>query len=249
MMQATPAQTQAAPAPKTPGALRSLVTMQIQTRQAQRLVHGRRAEGGKPAIIGLVRFAALLRPVWAGAAADDPYADWRLVLVERELVTAREHLQQSRDHVERLLEGAPAVDITVAQSVEPVKVDLVFNNPYAYHGAYLLGEYDALVRAILTARHVGLMDRDTTERLLRDGGRAVRRAYAAAQGYRYLGVTRDDVRQGTARAARARELMEPVPQEVVDGTLRASMAPEVRQSGGTAADVAASDNADVDTGA
>jgi len=215
---------------ESPGALRSLVTMEIQTRQAQRLVYGRKASEDKHGIVGLLRFAALLRPIWSGAAADDPYADWRLVLIEREMTAAREHLQQSREHVAQVLGNAPAVDIKVAQSIEPIKVELVFNNPCAYHGAYLLGEYDALVRTVLTARHVGLLDRGTAERVLREGGRAVRRVYSLAQGYRYLGVTRDDVRQGTARAIRAREMMDPVPQEVLDGTLRASLAPEIRRS-------------------
>ncbi|MCP5020030.1 MAG: DUF1845 domain-containing protein, partial [Ketobacter sp.] len=38
---------------RPPGALRSHSVMEVQTRQAQRLVYGRRAKGAKPAIIGL----------------------------------------------------------------------------------------------------------------------------------------------------------------------------------------------------
>ena len=150
-----------------PGALRSQAIMEIQTRQAQRLVYGRRPEGDKPTIVGLLRFATMLRPIWTGAAADDPYADWWLVQVERELLQGREHLEALREHVDRLLKSAPAVDVKLAQSLEPVRVDLNFSSPYAFMGAYLLADYDALVRAILTGRHVGLLDRSTAEKLLR----------------------------------------------------------------------------------
>ncbi|HHH31158.1 MAG TPA: DUF1845 domain-containing protein, partial [Polyangiaceae bacterium] len=62
--------------------------------------------------------------------------------------------------------------------------------------------------------------------------RAARRALQSALGYRYLAVTRDDVRQGTAKAARARELMGRVPQEVVDGEARAEHAPAPRRRRG-----------------
>lgn len=211
-----------------PGALRSQAIMEIQTRQAQRLVYGRRPEGDKPTIVGLLRFATMLRPMWTGAAADDPYADWWLVQVERELLQGREHLEALREHVDRLLKSAPAVDVKVAQSLEPVRVDLNFSSPYAFMGAYLLADYDALVRAILTGRHVGLLDRNTAEKLLHEGGRAVRRAYSVAQGYRYLAVTREDVRQGTAKGRRAKEMLGELPQEVLEGGLRAAHAPDIR---------------------
>ena len=95
-------------------------------------------------------------------------------------------------------------------------------------GAYLLADYDALVRAVLTGRHVGLFDRDTAERTLREGGRIVRRAFNTAQGYKYLGVCREDVRQATQKAARATEMLGSLPQEVIDGSLRAAHAPDIR---------------------
>ena len=177
--------------------------MEIQTRQAQRLVYGRRGEGGKPAIFGLLRFGTMLRPIWEGAATDDPWADWCLVQIERDLLEARETLEALMTQVQKELKSLPAIDIAVAQSVEPVKVDLTFTSPYAFMGAYLLADYDKLVRAMLTGRHIGLFDRDTAERTLREGGRIVRRAFNTAQGYKYLGVCREDVRQGTQKATRA----------------------------------------------
>ncbi len=213
---------------RQPGALRSQTSLEIQTRQAQRLVYGRRAEGGKPAIFGLLRFGTMLRPIWEGAATDDPWADWCLVQIERELLEAREAMESHMAQVQSQLKSRPAMDVAVAQSVEPVKVDLTFTSPYAFMGAYLLADYDVLARAILTGRHIGLFDRDTSERMLREGGRIVRRAFNTAQGYKYLGVCREDLRQGTQKAGRATDMLGALPQPVIDGTLRAAHAPDIR---------------------
>lgn len=218
---------------RQPGALRSQTSLEIQTRQAQRLVYGRRAEAGKPAIFGLLRFGTLLRPIWEAAAVDDPWADWCLVQIERELLEAREALESQMNQVQRQLNSLPALDVAVAHSVEPVRVDLAFSSPYAFMGAYLLADYDGLVRAVLTGRHVGLFDRDTAEKTLREGGRIVRRAFNTAQGYRYLGVCREDLRQGTQKAERAAALLGALPQAVIDGTLRAAHAPDIRPAGNT----------------
>lgn len=219
-----------------PGALRSQVTMEIQTRQAQRLVYGRMASEGKHEIVGLLRFAAMLRPIWSGSIAGDPYADWWLVKIERQLTRARDQLKEMAATVEQSLAGAPAVNVVVAQSLSPAKVELNFSNPYAFHGAYRLADYDALVRAVLTARHVGLMDSRTSERLLAQGGRLLRATYETAKGYRYMGITRMDLAQGTAKARKAQEALGDLPQPVVTGELRAAYAPRVREADETAAD-------------
>mgnify|MGYP001548492192 FL=1 len=231
---------------RQPGALRSQTSMEIQTRQAQRLVYGRRADGGKPAIFGLLRFGTMLRPIWEGAATDDPWADWCLVQIERDLTEAREALEALMAQIQKQLKSLPAMNVAVAQSVEPVKVDLTFTSPYAFMGAYLLADYDVLVRAVLTGRHIGLFDRDTAERALREGGRIVRRAFNTAQGYKYVGVCREDVRQGTKKAVRATEMLGSIPQEVIDGSLRAAHAPEIRPVSNKPSSLLEDDNAALD---
>lgn len=212
--------------PASPGALRSETFLILQTRQAQRLIQGRRAEDGTPGIVGLARFATLLRPIWNGARADDPYADWWLVRVHDALDDGEQELQALKQHVDGRLTRLPGISVTVAQSVDPIRVPLTFSNPYAFRGAYLLSQYDDLVRSLLTARHVALLDRDRSERLLADAGRHVRRAFTAALGYRFLGINRDDLRLMTARARQAENEMGALPQEVLDQQLRAPYAPD-----------------------
>ncbi|MCW5587071.1 MAG: DUF1845 family protein, partial [Chromatiales bacterium] len=101
---------------RQPGALRSQTSLEIQTRQAQRLVYGRRAEGGKPAIFGLLRFGTMLRPIWEGAATDDPWADWCLVQIESQLLEAKEAMESLMHQVRQQLQSQPAMDVAVAQS-------------------------------------------------------------------------------------------------------------------------------------
>ena len=216
---------------QSPGALRSQATMSIQTYQAQRLVYGRQREGEQKEIVGMFRFAAMLRPIWIGAIADDPYADWWLVRIERDLNSAREYLSELSADMSDCLHGVPAINVEVAESLSPVEIPLNFSNPYAFHGAYILVDFDTLVRGILTARHVGLMDYPSAEKMLAEGGRVVRAAYERARGYRYFAVTREDVTQGNAKAAKASETLGNVPEPILSAELRATYAPTIRARG------------------
>ena len=212
----------------SPGGLRGLAELSVQTRQAQRLVLGRAATEDRPAITGLVRFGMLVRRLWDAAAEDDPYADEYLLKILETLEHGREELAAMEQDVEGLLQGIQGVDIAVAESQNPVRIPLQFANPYGYMGAYLISDYDRFARAVLTGRHVGLIDREKSEYLLGKGGRLVRRVFAATQGYKFCAVTRDDMAANNARAREAIAAMGDLPQAVLTGELRPRIAPEVR---------------------
>lgn len=209
-----------------PGALRGEVWITIQTRQAQRLVTGRKPTPDKPAIIGLTRFGSLTSLLHFCARLDDPYADWWLLKVEAALDQASAQIERMRQQVEALLAEHPGMQIELAESLEPVRIPLKFGNPYAYQGARLLTDFDALIRALLTARHVGFLDRDRTEKQLHLSGRAIRRALACAVGFKNQSTRRKDLEQNTARAMKARECMGEVPPDIMDRSRRARLAPE-----------------------
>ena len=126
----------------TPGVLRSDAYLTVQTRQAQRLIEGRLADDDVAAIIGLTRFAALLRPIWNGARTDDPYADLWLVRVDDAIAESEQELFALKAHVEQLLKRRKGMTIHVAESIEPLQVPLTFATPYSFRGAYLLALYD-----------------------------------------------------------------------------------------------------------
>lgn len=124
--------------------------------------------------------------------------------------------------------------IELAASVDPIQVPVMFAHPYGFLGAYLLADYDELVRTALTARHVGLMDRDQVWRVLLTVGRAVRRTFnLPVTAWRYTGVTRTNLRARDVLAQRVEAVYAAVgipapPADVLQGARRGQHAPVIR---------------------
>ena len=215
-----------------PGILRGGASLDIQTRQAQRLVYGRQKTEEKEHIVGLVRFGMNMKRIWSAAARDDPYADWILLQVEETLNSARDHINALCKETETLLStAATGIQIDVAHSLEPVRIRLQFANAYGYMGAYLIADFDQLVCMLLTARHVGLIGRDNSAKTLHHCARQVRHAFALSARWKFTLITRDDVRHNTPKAQKAKEAMSTLgelPQEIIDTTKRAQIAPEIQ---------------------
>jgi len=213
-----------------PGMLRGEATLDIQTRQAQRLVYGRRKTEDKEHIVGLVRYGMNMKRIWTSAGRDDPYADWILFLTETALMEARIKTNTERLSIEECLTSVSSgIHIDVAHSIEPVHIPLQFANAYGYMGAYLIADFDQLVRTVLTGRHVGLLTGDESTRILYQTSRMVRRAFTFSSQWKFSLVTRTDVRNNTPMAAKAKELMPKIdlPEGVIEGELRAEIAPEI----------------------
>jgi len=214
-----------APEDERPGVLRGTVTLTLHTRQAERLVKGRAGTAETPAIVGLVSFANLLRPIWEGARADDPYADWWLLKVEDALARSERRLLEASRSADALLEASGPLTVSGVASLRPARIAVRFGNPYAFKGARLLGAYDDLACRLLTARYLALMTADRADELLASGGRDVRRAFLSPTGYRSTGVTRKDFLEGTEKAREAQAEMGELPPEVLAGGNRAPHAP------------------------
>ena len=197
----------------------------MQTHHAQRLIRGRPAAADKPVIVGLFGFADRLRGIWLGARQDDPYADWWLLKIQDALAAAEQLIQAEQAALAERLEALPALEVRVATSWKPYRTPLRFANPYAFRGAKLLADYDELARGLLTARHVGLMEAGDAERLLGRCAGKVRGLFCLPQGYRFLGIDRETLAQGTAKAEQARQTMGEVPEDVLSGERRAGLAP------------------------
>ena len=213
-----------------PGMLRGEATLDIQTRQAQRLVYGRRKTEDKEHIVGLVRYGMNMKRIWTSAGRDDPYADWILFQTETALMEARIKVNTERLDIEECLSTVSSgIHIDVAHSIEPVHIPLQFANAYGYMGAYLIADFDQLVRTVLTARHVGLLTGNESTHALYQTSRMVRRAFAFSSQWKFSLVTRTDVRNNTPMAAKAKELMPKIdlPTGVIEGDLRAEIAPDI----------------------
>lgn len=218
------------------GALRSHHELKVHTHVAQSLMYGRKEEEGRPRIIGFTGYSAMLRPLWLGAAGDDPYADWWLVNIETRLTDGRVIMDGIEQQLDTKLKSVPGMTFGIGESVEPISFPIQLHNPYSFLGLYLLGQLDQLARKILTARHVALLTRQESSTLMDQACHVVRRAFHSAGGYRYLSLTREDVRQNNAKALRAQEMfavslrdMGNLPQTVLDSSLRAAHAPVIRR--------------------
>jgi len=211
--------------PEQPGALHGQVWLAVQTVQAQRLIHGRKAAPGKPAIIGLVGFADRLRVLWLAARRDDPYADWWLIQVHEAIEGEVTFVRRWQQEMQAFLGQMRAMDIRVATSTKPYRIALQFANPYAYQAALLLSEYDALVCLVLTAYHVGLLENDDKNAVIKGCARRIRAVFMIPQRYRLLKIDREMVRLNKGRSSEARQLMGAVPDDILSGERLAPIAP------------------------
>ena len=220
------------PAPAAnPAALRGSVEISLQTKAAQDLAAGRARMAGErrsTPVIGLMTFAKQVRWLHQAARIDDPYATWFLLRITRECEVVKAELATRLGEVQNLM-SMPGLAVTVGQTPVVFTVPLTFSTPHAFRGAYLLLELDRYVRLLLTAEHIAVIDRTGKYERLHEATRLVRSVFAIPGQYVYLELTREDVRNGTARAAQARQRMGELPAEVLDGPTLDPFAPDPRR--------------------
>ena len=213
------------------GALRGEASVTIHTRQAQQLLTGRDAVDGRPPVMGLMRFSNFLTQITAAAKQDDPWADWHLVQLEEALVAGEKSLKQQLENLKRVLRDNKMMDVQVSESVKPMKVSVGFASSYSYWVARLIVQYDEVVRAVLTAKHVAMISQEASGQLLTEAGANIRRVFESTVRYRFTGLTREDVLANNARIAEAEKRLdrklEQVPVDILDKSRRASYAPAI----------------------
>lgn len=226
------------------GSLRSAMSLTLHTHHASRIWHGRAAAEGRPGIVGLNGFIAVMNKMKRGAEQDDPYSDWWMLRIEDKLDQTKAALQSLREQVDQVLADVPpALSLGENLNVQPVKLPLFVNAQLGFMAVYLLADYDDLARKLILAHHTALIDRSTLERWLNDGAHALRSLFSLAQQYRYSGCTRDDFVAKNAVARAAIEKFGELPPEVMEGTRRSRYAPPiVRRTASTRAGMA--DDAD-----
>jgi integrating conjugative element protein (TIGR03761 family) len=212
-------------APSPPGALRGEIWIALQTHQALILVHGRGPLPDKPAIIGLIGFADRLRVIEAGARNDNPYADWWLIKIDAAIRSANDFIEAQEAAVSNQLVQLSSMEIAVASSECPTRIRLRFASPYAYQAARLLGRYDRLVCAVLTAAHVGLLDIERRQQIQHSCARKLRSLFMLPQAYKSLNLSRATVRTQAGRAHEAVKAMGEIPEDILNGEHRAAFAP------------------------
>ncbi len=77
----------------------------------------------------------------------------------------------------------------------------------------------------LTARHVGLLDSDIVQGLIRASAGKIRSLFAIPQGYRFLGINRESLQVANGKSHEARQAMGEVPEDVMSGERQAPLVP------------------------
>ena len=212
--------------PRSDANFQSHIWLTLQTRQAQLLVRGRKVKG-KPNITGLVGFADRLRLIWYAAQANDPYADWWLIKIHDGLVRAKDAVGEQRVPIRELLDSVTAFEVAPSSSKDPFRIQLHFSSPYAYLAAQVLSQFDEFVREALTARHIGLIKpREASADIFKCGSR-LRGLFNIPTRFRRTGVDRSDDSSWNGNGEMARRFMGEVPPDILDGTRRAELAPEI----------------------
>ncbi|MGE4406960.1 PFL_4669 family integrating conjugative element protein [Pseudomonas sp.] len=210
------------------GTLRSSMALTLHTHHASRIWHGRAAAEGRPGIIGLNGFIAVMNKMKRGSEQDDPYSDWWMLQIEEKLAQTKDLLQELREQVDQALADVPpALSLGENLNVQPVKLPLFVSAQLGFMAVYLLADYDDLARKLILAHHTALIDRSTLERWLNEGAHALRSLFSLSQRYRYSGCSRDDVAANNAVARAAIEKFGELPQDVLEGTRRSRYAPPI----------------------
>ncbi len=215
----------------SPGALHSSNSfILLHTRHAMAVFDGRKASDNKPEIYGVPRFAGSVGQIYKAASADDPWADWWLLKVDEQIEKAKSKLVEFHDELEKLLPRSKNINISDPESSEPKSRPLDFGTPsYPHRMAYLVVEFDEFCSMVRGMVHHGLIPRVKGERYINLGGKPIRAALQSASGYRYQGVTRNDVVAKNPKAQKAILLMGEVPEDVFDMKRRSDFAPILRQ--------------------
>jgi len=203
---------------KGPGPLRGESKLILETRRGQMIFEGRKArlDEDKVAIIGLRSFASYLRTIWDAAGCNDPYADWWLLKVQRTILEKETWMEEKIAEYEAMLQQFPNLTHEVAHSISPIVRDLRFSIPYSFKGAMLLMRHDQLVKTIMTANHVGMVNSKSAHLDLERSSKAARTAFQSVSGYRFTGVTRDCIHAMNPVAQKAAEIMGPCPSGILD---------------------------------
>ncbi|WP_017905970.1 PFL_4669 family integrating conjugative element protein [Pseudomonas asplenii] len=208
------------------GPLRSAMELTLHTFHAVQIWQGRAASEEKTAIIGFGGFLGSLRKVMEGAAQDDPYADLWMLRIQERLQRCKAELALIQDNLELLMRAFPdAISAQENFNIRPVRLPIAITTQFGFLGMYLLITYDTVVRRLLHAHHVALIDRREMESRIHAGGRLLRGLFGLPRRYRYSGATRTDFACDNDLARQARKLFGELPMDVLDGTRRADFAP------------------------
>jgi len=220
------------PVQLTTGPLRSIISIELHTHLATRTWSGRQPvpEEKIHGIIGMPRFLNIMNIIRLDSQTDNPYADLWMLRMEERLLAAREEMNALIDSMKTVFSQLPEMmTVEGCISTQPARFPVFSASQLGFIAIYLLTDFDKLMRNALLAQHMALLNRREMNDLREKGGNMIRSILVLAQKYRRIAVTRQDIREGNARAIAAEEQAGPVPDDIMDGSRRSAYALPLRQ--------------------
>ena len=209
-----------------PGRLFGSIPFEIHTMDAQLLFLGYVTKGS----VGLLQFAGQMTAIWDASEKDDPYADWYLLKVYDAIIQLRNQLAQIiQDYKEkiRVTYGQTNLLFTPFVSQKPVIKNLWFRTQYGYLGAGVVGDFDELMRVVLTANRVGVLLDKTQDAIRSEWVERVISLFQLPFKWQSFTLTRADIKADNDAAKSAQKALGKVPSNVLDKTLRSPFSPYI----------------------
>lgn len=215
-----------------PGSLHNDASMTIHTIHALRLISGRRKTDTRQQIAGLNTFLGMTHHISLCAMRGDPYADWYMVRIENKADDVNIFIKQLKEQVETVFQKIPT-SLTIGENIsqEPITLSMMTYSPLGYMAIFILAEFDELVRQIILAQRLALIDRRTQGQWLGEAAHHLRSLFHLVMSYKFSGVNREDIAMNNAAAQAARHRLGDVPADILDGSLRSRFAIALRQLG------------------
>ncbi len=215
-----------------PGKLRADHMLTIETRIAQQMYNGRSRSKNKEYITGFNRFGGLMSKLYLRASMEDPYFDYWLIEIEELIDNTLMALKAENKKLDELLHSHSKLQLSVPESVNPIKVRLGFRNPYGFRAAEVLMEFDELCKRLNAARHTARITTEQFHRIRQESSKLIRRLFEQPKKYPEKGmiISREEYRQKTRKALEAIKQFGELPDDVISGQRRASYAPIIKQS-------------------
>lgn len=185
---------------------------------------------GKPkGPVGVLKFSGLLEPIWEAAGQDDPYADLWLLRIYEALRKARSQLLSIETEHRKLLKQ-DGLEMDIFFNTEAIRISLVFKIPYAFMAAYVLADFDRVVRLCVSLNHFGLLPEKELSTVLRQAARIARQGLSSPLQWQSTGVTRKDITKNNSKAKRAKELLGEINDKVLSKEIAPPFAPKPSMS-------------------
>ena len=205
------------------GALYSNATIMLHANASLKLWYGVKGK-----VVSVPYFFTRTFELESAASQDDPYADYGLINIENALNEAFIALNMLSSSIQADDNRRRRVNTSECQSMKPVEKLLAVKSRFGWRLVALLEDFDLFMVDLLDAQFKARVTRCDFELKKEQALTVFRHVLAVCHASKRSGLTRQDMREGNAKAEAAKTKFGRIPMEVMEGVVRAEFAPEVK---------------------